>query len=406
VRATNGSPVSAEQAQPDNYISFLTINKNPLDRMIVMLRTWEFQLPTRVQFGRGGLRKLGEVAKELGGSALLVGYRDRTGLEETYARAHRALEGAGNVGADLVIGLGGGSVIDAAKGVAALAKMGGALWDYTGANPNGRAASDSLPLVAVPTTAGTGTEVSAVAVFTHFGRSSVADMPLKASVSGPAIRPKVALVDPDLAVGSPPALTAACGADALGHAIEACMSRRANPISSTLAGRAVGLIMRNLPSAVAAPDDPEPREPLALAATLAGAAFGVAGVVVPHAIAQALGGLLHVPHGLGVAVGTPLSLHYNAERCVEQYCELADCCGLAADSREEKAARFVDCVVELLGSIGIPDRVDVPPDAPDDLIDRLVRNAYESTPVPIQLTPRKVDEAALRAMFEEVVGGG
>ncbi|MHC4400225.1 MAG: iron-containing alcohol dehydrogenase family protein [Planctomycetota bacterium] len=406
MRATNGSPVSAEQAQPDNYISFLTINKNPLDRMIVMLRTWEFQLPTRVQFGRGGLRKLGEVAKELGGSALLVGYRDRTGLEETYARAHRALEGAGNVGADLVIGLGGGSVIDAAKGVAALAKMGGALWDYTGANPNGRAASDSLPLVAVPTTAGTGTEVSAVAVFTHFGRSSVADMPLKASVSGPAIRPKVALVDPDLAVGSPPALTAACGADALGHAIEACMSRRANPISSTLAGRAVGLIMRNLPSAVAAPDDPEPREPLALAATLAGAAFGVAGVVVPHAIAQALGGLLHVPHGLGVAVGTPLSLHYNAERCVEQYCELADCCGLAADSREEKAARFVDCVVELLGSIGIPDRVDVPPDAPDDLIDRLVRNAYESTPVPIQLTPRKVDEAALRAMFEEVVGGG
>jgi len=394
-----------------------------------MVRNWEFQLPTRIRFGRGGLRKLGDVAGELGSSAFLVGYRDRSGLEDVYARAAKSLGEAGmavaeffevppdpeaelglegarrlnEAGADVVIGLGGGSVIDAAKGIAALARMGGSLWDYTSANPDSRPITKAVPLVAVPTTAGTGTEVSAVAVFTHQGVASIPDMPLKASVSGPAVRPQVALVDPDLTVGSPPGLTAACGADALGHAIEACSSRRANPVSSLLAGRAVGLIVGNLRRAVENPADPEPREPLALAATLAGAAFSVAGVVVPHAISQALGGLLHVPHGLGVAIGTPLSLRFNAACCVDQYAELAGFCAIAADSPERQAAAFVDCIVELLRSIGIPERVDVPPDAPDDLIDRLVRNARESTPVPIALNPRKIDDAALEGMFREVL---
>jgi len=167
----------------------------------------------------------------------------------------------------------------------------------------------------------------------------------------------------------------------------------------------VRLIAGNLRPAVENPHDPKPREHLALAATLAGAAFSVAGVVVPHAIAQALGGLLHVPHGLGVAVGTPLSLRFNADRCTEQYCELADCCGISADSPQAKAARFVDCIVDLLHSVGLPDRVDVPPDAPHDLVDRLVRNAYESTRVPITLNPRKINEAALGQMFRGIVGG-
>jgi alcohol dehydrogenase class IV len=396
-----------------------------------MLRNWDFQLPTRVRFGRAQLRKLGDAARELGTSALLVGYRDQSGLEGAYARAAKSLRDAGmtvteffevptdppaelglagarrltEAGADVVVGLGGGSVIDAAKGIAALAKMGGTLWDYTGANPDSRPITEAVPLVAVPTTAGTGTEVTAVAVFTHHGVSSITDMPLKCSVSGPAIRPEVALLDPDLTVGSPPALTAACGADALGHAIEARLSRRANPISSLMAGRAVGLIVENLCRAVDHPDDPQPREPLALGATLAGAAFSVAGVVVPHAISQALGGLLHVPHGLGVAIATPLSLRFNAECCVDEYAELAGFCGITGDSPQQQASRFVGCVEELLARIGIPNHVDVPPDAPDDLLDRLVRNARESTPVPITLNPRKIDDAALERMFREVLNG-
>lgn len=394
-----------------------------------MARQWDFQLPTRVQFGRGGLKKLGEVAREFGTRALLVGYGDQTGLEAVYARARQTLTEAGlgltcfdevppdpsaelgaegarlaaEAGVDVVVGLGGGSVIDAAKGIAAVVKMGGNLWDYTGANPKCRPVTESLPVLAVPTTAGTGTEVSGVAVFTHHGVGSDPGVPVKASISGPAVRPKVALVDPDLAVGSPPSLTAACGADALGHAIEAAMSRRANPISSTLAGRAVRLILENLAQAVENPDDPQPREPLALASTLAGAAFGSAGVVVPHAISQALGGLLHVPHGVGVAIGTPLSLRFNARECVDVYAELARDCGLRADSREATASLFVDRIVALLESVGLPSKIEVPDDAPDDLLEKLVRNAFDSTPVPITLNPRKIDEAVMRKLFQELL---
>ena len=199
-----------------------------------MLRNWEFQLPTRIQFGRGGLKKLGEVAGQFGSSALLVGYQDRSGMEETYARAARSLsdrglavveffevppdpdaelavEGARRAaesGSEVVVGLGGGSSIDAAKGIAAMAKMGGSPWDYAGSNENFRPVTDSLPLVAVPTTSGTGSEVTAVAVFNHYGIGSLSEYPLKASIAGPALRPEVALVDPDLTLGSPPRLTA------------------------------------------------------------------------------------------------------------------------------------------------------------------------------------------------------
>jgi alcohol dehydrogenase len=394
-----------------------------------MLRNWEFQLPTRIRFGRGGLGRLGEAAEEFGRSALLVGYRDRTGLEETYARAARALsnqglavveffevppdpdaelavEGAHRAavsGVDLVVGLGGGSPIDAAKGIAALARMGGKPWDYAGSNENFRPITDSLPLVAVPTTSGTGSEVTAVAVFNHQDVGSLSGYPLKASIAGPAVRPEVALVDPDLTVGSPPRLTAGCGADALGHALEACMSRLANPISTALAGRAVRLIVKNLRHAVENPDDPEPRESLALASTLAGVAFSAAGVIMTHSIAHALGAMLHVPHGEGIAIGTPLTLRYNAEECREVYCRLAHYCGVTADSPQQQAARFVDTIVELLEAVGLPGRVEVPDDAPEDLAGRLARNAVESTLKPLEWTPRDIDEPTLKGLFDEIL---
>ena len=394
-----------------------------------MLRSWEFRLPTRVRFGRRGLNKLGETAAEFGRSALLVGYRDRTALEETYARAARALsdqglavveffqvppdpdaelavEGARRAtqsGVDLVVGLGGGSAIDAAKGIAAMAKMGGKPWDYAGTNKNFRPITDSLPLVAVPTTSGTGSEVTPMAVFNHQGLGSLPGYPLKASIAGPAVQPEVALVDPDLTVGSPSRLTAACGADALGHALEACMSRRANPISSALAGRAVGLVVENLRRAVEDPDDPQPRQPLALASTMAGVAFGVAGVIMTHSISHALGALLHVPHGEAVAIATPLTLRYNAQECEQVYCQLAHHCGIRGDSPRQQAARFVGAIVGLLRAVGLPDRVDVPHDAPEDLAAKLARNAVESTLKPLEWTPRDIDEPTLKGLFEQIL---
>ena len=295
-----------------------------------MPRFWDFSLPTQIQFGRGGLRRLGQFTADLGTTAMLVGYEDRTGLEDIYAKAEKLLEKVGvkvstfyaippdpaapliERGAelarrddvDVVVGVGGGSVMDAAKGIAALSRLGGNLWDHTSANTRSKPILDTVPVLAVPTTAGTGSEVSNVAVFTHENAGSVEGVAIKDAIVGPALRPKVALVDPDLTAGCPASLTAACGADALGHAIESCISRRATPIASALAGQAVSLIVNHLGAAVANPESPEHREPLAMAATMAGAAFSAAGVVVSHAIAQALGGVLHVPHGLSVALAT------------------------------------------------------------------------------------------------------
>ena len=394
-----------------------------------MPRFWDFSLPTQVRFGRGGLRRLGQYTGSLGTAAMLVGYEDRTGLEDVCAKAEKLLEKAGvkvttfyrippDPGAplieegaevarreeiDVVVGLGGGSVMDAAKGIAALARLGGELWEHTSANKGSKPIVDSLPVVAVPTTAGTGSEVSNVAVFTHKNRGLDEGVAIKDAIVGPGLRPKLALVDSDLTVGCPPALTAACGADALGHAIESCLSRRAAPIATALAKEAVSLIMANLPEAVADPEVAETREPLALAATLAGAAFSAAGVVVPHAIAQALGGVLGVPHGLSVAVATRQGLDFNRETCASQYAELAQACGFEGEGEEGLADRFVEAVNEVLDRCGLPATVSVPEDGPDDLVEKLVRNAYDSTPVPITQNPRKVGEEDMRGLFGGVL---
>jgi len=281
--------------------------------------------------------------------------------------------------------------------------MPGQPWDYAGTNPDFKPITDSIPLIAVPTTSGTGSEVTAVAVFSHHGVGSMPEFPLKGSIAGPAVRPEIALVDPNLTVGSPARLTAACGIDALGHAVEACMSRRANPFSTALAGRAVALIVEHLPQAVASPDDAEPRVPLALASTLAGAAFSVAGVVMPHSMSQALGAILHTPHGEGIAVATPISLRYNAEVCRDVYAELAHGCGITADTIEQQAERFIDTIAGLLESVGLPAKIKIPDDAPDDLAAKLATNAFESTRKPLEWNPRKIDEPTLKKLFDKIL---
>jgi alcohol dehydrogenase class IV len=135
---------------------------------------------------------------------------------------------------------------------------------------------------------------------------------------------------------------------------------------------------------------------------MAGAAFNEAGVVVNHAIAHALGALLQVPHGLAVAIGTPHHLRFNAEVAVAPLAELAVCCGLSGNTEEDRAGRFVETVVSLLHSIGLPDRVDIPSGAPADLLDRLARNAIESSSSSITCNPRKVDEPALKELLKEL----
>jgi alcohol dehydrogenase class IV len=402
------------------------------------MRPWEFQLSTRIHFGRGLLRKLGELTAPLGKSALLVGYRAPGRLQDSYDRAAAVLKKSGVAvarfaevepepdarlvaqgvealrlsGATVVIGLGGGSVIDVAKAIALVAASGGEVSEYFLGNPAARPLTAALPLVAVPTTAGTGSEVSDIAVLKNKGKNKGVGslcweveqrLPIPLFVYGLAIRPQLAVVDSDLAVGSPPALTAACGADALGHAIEACVSRRCGPLATLLGGQAVALLSKHLPQAVAQPDDPQPREPLALAATLAGMAFTASSVVAAHAVAQALGVFFDLPHGELVAIATPPVLRYNLPACIEPYCQLAAGCGLTAANPEALAERFVEHISDLLCRLGLPDSVQAPADAPADLTDRLVQSVLQGARGPITLNPCRLDEAALAALFSAIV---
>ena len=122
-----------------------------------------------------------------------------------------------------------------------------------------------------------------------------------------------------------------------------------------------------------------------------------------HSISHALGALLHVPHGEAVAIATPLTLRYNAQECEQVYCQLAHHCGIRGDSPRQQAARFVGAIVGLLRAVGLPDRVDVPHDAPEDLAAKLARNAVESTLKPLEWTPRNIDEPTLKGLFDEIL---
>lgn len=387
------------------------------------MRSFDFHLPTRIQFGRGLLRKLGELAAPLGKAAILVGYRDAGSLDDAYQRAATGLEKAGvrvahfaqvepepqaslvaqgaalarETGANFVVGLGGGSVLDVAKAIALMAGSEGDVSEYFLGRTSAREPAAALPVVAVPTTAGTGAEVTDIAILSQAqadgGRR-------KESLYGPAIRPQLAVIDPDLAVGSPAALTAACAADALGHAIEAVTSRRANPIASALAIEAVRLASENLLRAVESIIDPAPREGLALAATLAGAAFSASSVAVGHALAQTLGARLGQAHALAVAVATPIALRFNLPECVEPYARLASACGLSADGPIALAERFVDHIANLLQSVGLPAQFPRPADASDAALDALVQETIQGSRALLTLNPRRIDLAALRQLFE------
>lgn len=392
--------------------------------------SWTFHLPTKVRFGRAALNEIGELTAGYGKSALLVGYADRTGLEAAYARASRSLSEAGvkvaeffeitpdpaasfatdgaekarSAGADVIVALGGGSALDAAKGIAALVKSGRTVWDHTKANPQFQPITDALPVVAVPTTAGTGSEMTNIAVFSHKGVGPQPELGLKAAIFGDSLRPRLAIVDPDLLNGCPARQTAACGVDALAHAMESCLSKNAHAMTAALAERAIELLAPNLRRAVGNPDEPEPRDALALGALLAGAAINGAGVVVNHALAHGLGGVLNLPHAIAVAICTPTGLRFNAEVCRDTFARLSRYFAIDGGSVDERAEGFIEAVVNLLRDLDIPSRPRVPDDAPADLAAKLAKNALISTPVAAGNNPRPVDEATLRELYTVLLG--
>ncbi|MGH1413469.1 MAG: iron-containing alcohol dehydrogenase [Pelagimonas sp.] len=214
-----------------------------------------------------------------------------------------------------VIGFGGGSSMDVAKMIALLANSAQSLDDMYGVN---QATGTRLPLVLVPTTAGTGSEVTAVSILTTGSEE-------KKGVVSPIILPDIALLDAELTLGLPPHITAATGVDAMVHAIEAFTSRSVNnnPISKILAKQALNLLGANIREAVFNGSNKQARSNMLLGSMLAGQAFANSPVAAVHALAYPIGSLFHVPHGLSNALVLVEVMRFNAPVCGAEYAELA-----------------------------------------------------------------------------------
>lgn len=193
---------------------------------------------------------------------------------------------------DVIVGIGGGSPLDVAKAVSLMATNSGIIQDYMGAD---KFKKEGIPIIAVPTTAGTGSEATLFTIITD------TEHDVKMLIGSPYLMPKVAIVDPLLTMGMPPHITAATGIDALTHAIEAYVSRKAHPMSDIMALSAVKLLYFNLPTAYAHPDNLEARSNTLLGALQAGMAFSNASVALVHGMSRPIGALFHVPHGVSNA---------------------------------------------------------------------------------------------------------
>ncbi|MCI8208435.1 alcohol dehydrogenase [Pseudomonas sp. S25] len=291
---------------------------------------------------------------------------------------------------DGLIGLGGGSAIDIAKGVAAFVGHDGPLADLFGVDQVKR---KGPPLIAIPTTAGTGSEVTNVAIF------SDKQAQLKKGIVSDYLLPDVALVSPVMTLTCPRSVTAASGVDALVHAIESYLSVNRSLITDSLALGAIKLIVKALPKAYANPADLLAREHMATASLMAGMAFGNAGVGAVHALAYPLGGRFNIAHGVSNALLLPYVMAWNKMACVERFRDIAEAMGLkvAHLSDEDAANHAVQAMAELCEAVDIPKGMrsfGVPEDAIPAMaeeaskIDRLMRN-----------NPRKLTAADIEKIY-------
>jgi len=267
--------------------------------------------------------------------------------EPPYQLVERCVAFVKDVGAELVIGVGGGSSMDTAKMTAVMTANAGTVADYFG---NDRIPRPGLPIIAIPTTSGTGSEVSPAAVFVDSADGA------KKGIRSDFMLPEVAIVDPLLTVGLPPALTAGPGLDALTHAIEAYTSARATMMSDMTAEWAIRLISQHLRTAYADGRNLEAREGMSMGSLLAGMALAVANVGAVHALAHVLGGSYGVSHGLANAMLLAPVMAYNRPYCVERYARVAALLGEPVEglSPEEASICAIEAVKRLTLDVGIP----------------------------------------------------
>lgn len=266
--------------------------------------------------------------------------------EPTDTMIENGVEMLKSSGCDFIIGIGGGSPLDSAKAIAAMAVNEGSIADYNGKEITG----EILPLAAIPTTAGTGSEATKFTVITDSEKG------IKMLLKGDVLVPKLAIVDSSFTVGAPKSVTSATGLDALTHAVEAYTSRKAFSMTDTLAVSAVKRIMKYLPIAYKEPDNSLAREQMSIAALEAGICINNSSVTIVHGMSRPIGALFHVPHGMSNAMLLKECLSFAVSGAYEKFANLGRETGVASDSDSDETAaeKFIDSLQSICDVYEIP----------------------------------------------------
>lgn len=336
--------------------------------------SFEYNNPTKIIFGENSVKDIGLEVDNLGGSKALivtdqgvtqaglvdrvvealgrryVGTFDDCVQDSGFKLVNDAAEFARTKGTDILISVGGGSVIDTAKGISVLLREGGQLQDYAGVQMLNR---PQTPHLVIPTTAGTGSEVTWAAVIKNEERNA------KETLLDYYLIPNIAILDPTMIAGLPPQITAGTGMDALTHAIEGIHAMQRQPIADAMALHAIRLISEYLPRCVENGDDLFARGQQMIAATMAGIAFGNAQVGLAHAIAHSIGALFGVPHGLANGIVLPHVMLFNLEDCAGRYALIARAMDLDVRGLDDLEAgrKAAEAVWQLTKTIGLTQKL-------------------------------------------------
>lgn len=378
--------------------------------------------PTRIRFGLDTINDLAALVRELGGSRVFLvidpgvvaagllepisaslaadkipfTVYDQVDPEPGLKLADNGAKLARKGKCDCVVGVGGGSAMDIAKAVSILLTNGGKAEDYIGL---GKIAKNGVPKIMIPTTAGTGAEVTFTAVFINEKTGS------KAGMNGDPLYPEAAILDPALTLSIPPHVTATTGIDALTHALEAYVSTQAHTISDMYALEAIDLITANLGKAYANGGNIEARSAMLLGSLLAGKALATAGVGLVHAMAYPLGGMHKIPHGLANAVLLPYVMAYNLIGAPERFSILAEMFGVDVSgmTTREAAEAAVEAVWRLNDDVGIPKNLQEL-GIPREDIPEMAKIAL-TVARPVANNPRRPSREEVEAIYEEAMNG-
>ena len=380
------------------------------------MNEFTFSVPQNIIVGKGSLAKLPEVAEKLGGKKAFIisgPHLNKMGIVKSCqdAMKERGIESSsfteteGNPsvetvdkaaaafkesGADFIVALGGGSPMDVAKAVGVVAKYGGSITEYEGAD---KVPGDIIPLIAVPTTAGTGSEVTAFSVITDHSRD------YKLTVFSYKLIPSYAILDAQLLTTAPASVAAACGIDAMVHALEAYISTAASPFSDAMAEKALELIGANIRSYVANRGDIAAAESMLVGSLFAGIAFSWARLGDVHAMSHPVSAYFNVPHGVANAILLPTIVEYNMLADKGKYLKIYNyIAALPVAPDEFTPDMLVDEILELNEALGIPEGLSEA-GVTKDKFDAMADDAMKSGNIAVN--PRSTTKEDILALYEK-----